>query len=323
MKRDPRLQGLSSEHHGALVLARALSRRAEGGTVDAALVADLRRRFERDLAPHFRVEEEALLPALKAIGDADLADRVGGDHASLRAHLSAAEGGDLDRVADFARLLSEHVRFEERVLFPRCEEAVPSALDEVARRGTAPGLVAGIFVGGASSRFGGSPKGLLAGPTGETLVDALRGHCAALSIPCVLVGRRPEYAHLAVETLDDEPAGVGPLGGLVALLRRAGSGRCVALGCDMPFVSAALLGALVATEADAPAVAARRGGRWEPMFARYDAPRALPVALDRAASGARSMQGLLDALGAAALSLSPGEQRLLDDWDTPEDMERR
>lgn len=186
-----------------------------------------------------------------------------------------------------------------------------------------PVVVAGIFVGGSSTRFGGRPKGLLRGPTGETLVDALRGHCAALSIPCVLVGRRPEYAHLAVETLDDEPAGVGPLGGLVALLRRAGSGRCIALGCDMPFVSPALLGVLLASDDGAPAVAARRGGRWEPMFARYDAANALPVARVRVEAGAYSMQGLLDALGAGALLLSPDEQRLLDDWDTPEDMERR
>ncbi len=184
-------------------------------------------------------------------------------------------------------------------------------------------VVAGIFVGGASVRFGGRPKGLLPGPTGAALVEGLRGHCVALSVPCVLVGRRPEYAHLGVETLDDEPAGVGPLGGLVALLRRAGGGRCVALGCDMPFVTRALLGALLAADAPGPAVAARRGGRWEPMFARYDAPRALPTALSRLEAGARSTQGLLDALGAAELPLSLGEQRLLDDWDTPEDMERR
>ena len=34
-----------------------------------------------------------------------------------------------------AERLREHVRFEERELFPRCEELVPGALlDEVARR---------------------------------------------------------------------------------------------------------------------------------------------------------------------------------------------
>jgi molybdopterin-guanine dinucleotide biosynthesis protein A/hemerythrin superfamily protein len=325
MKRDPRLRRLSSDHHAALALARALARRAEAGTLDAALVADVRGRFGRDLDPHFRVEEEVLLPPLRALGDADLAARVEADHAALRAHLAAAGRGDHGRLADFARLLVEHVRFEERALFPRCEAALPAALDALARRdaAVAPPLVAGIFVGGASARFGGSPKGLLAGPAGGTLVDALRGHCEALAIPCVLVGRRPEYAHLDVETLDDEPAGVGPLGGLAALLRRAGAGRCLAVGCDMPFVSRALLGALADADADAPAVAARRGDRWEPMFARYDAPRALPVALARLESGARSMRGLLDALGAAALPLSPDEQRQLDDWDTPEDRERR
>lgn len=129
MKRDPRLQRLSSDHHAALVLARALSRRAEEGTLDAALVADLRGRFDRELDPHFRVEEEVLLPPLRALGDAELVARIESDHATLRAHLLAAEQGDHGRLADFARLLVEHVRFEERTLFPRCEAAIPAALD--------------------------------------------------------------------------------------------------------------------------------------------------------------------------------------------------
>jgi molybdopterin-guanine dinucleotide biosynthesis protein A len=184
-------------------------------------------------------------------------------------------------------------------------------------------LLVGIFVGGASTRFGGHPKGLLRGPSGATLVERLVAHCAALAIPCVLVGRRPEYAHLLAETLDDEPAGIGPLGGVIALLRRAGAGSCVAVGCDMPFVSRELLAALATVATAAPAVAVRRDDRWEPMFARYDAPRALPVALARAAAKQRSLQGLLDVLGAAELALPIDAHRQLDDWDTLEDMRRR
>jgi len=184
-------------------------------------------------------------------------------------------------------------------------------------------VLAGVFVGGASSRFGGRPKGLLASPSGVTIVDALCGHLDALGIPWVLVGRRPEYSAIPGETLDDSPSGVGPLGGVLPLLRRAGEGHAIAVACDMPFVSRALLARLVGAVTDAPAVAPRRDGRWEPMFARYDARRALPVAEARVASGRRSVHGLLDELGASELALSPDEQRMLDDWDTPEDMERR
>lgn len=135
MKRDPRLRGLSSEHHRALVLARTLARRVEEATVDAPLARELRVRFDREFEAHFRVEEEVLLPALRAAGEAALVERVERDHADLRACVDAAARGELDQVAMFAGRLAEHVRFEERELFPRCEETLPSAvLDEVRRR---------------------------------------------------------------------------------------------------------------------------------------------------------------------------------------------
>ena len=325
MKRDARLRKLSTEHHHALVLARDLSRHAAAGTADASVVRELRARFERELQPHFLVEESLLLPALRAIGDEALAARVEADHSTLRAHLDAAERGEEGHVGRFAELLTEHVRFEERELFPSCEARLPGALlDAVAEASTPkPALLAGIFVGGASTRFGGRPKGLLESPAGGTILDGLRGHLEALSMPWVLVGRRDEYAGVSAETIDDSPSGIGPLGGLLALLRRAGDGRAIAIACDMPFVTRALIERLAIATSDAPAVAPRRSGRWEPMFARYDARRSLAVAEARAGAGQRSVQGLLDELGASELPLSEDEQRMLDDWDSPADMERR
>lgn len=185
------------------------------------------------------------------------------------------------------------------------------------------GLVAGIFVGGASTRLGGRPKGLLVAPSGGTIVGRLCGHFDALAIPWVLVGRRPEYADIAAEVLDDAVLGIGPLGGLLALLKRAGDGGAIAIGCDMPFVSLELVARLAGATMESAVIAARRHDRWEPMFARYDARRASAAAARRVGDGQRSLQGLLDVLGAAELPLSADEHRLLDDWDTPEDMERR
>ena len=324
MKRDARLRRLSSEHHLALVLARELSRHAASHAADAPVVRDLRGRFDRELEPHFRVEETILLPALRALGDHALAARVEADHSALRAHLAAAERGDAGHLGLFAERLVEHVRFEERELFPRCEALLPGAVLDALDGAPAPrALLAGIFVGGASTRFGGRPKGLLDAPEGGTILDGLRGHLESLSIPWVLVGRRAEYAGIAAETLDDSPPGIGPLGGLLPLLRRAGEGHAIAIACDMPFVSRELIARLAGAVTEAPAIAPRRNGRWEPMFARYDARRALPLAEGRAEAGRRSVQGLLDELRASELSLATDEQQMLDDWDTPEDMERR
>ena len=121
MRRDPRLRRLSAEHHHALVLAR----RAPGETPGW-----LRERFDRELAPHFDVEERLLLPAL---GDDPLAARTLADHRALREEVAAAERGDPGAPARFAGRLVAHVRFEERELFPRCEEILPAeVLDAVA-----------------------------------------------------------------------------------------------------------------------------------------------------------------------------------------------
>lgn len=135
MKRDRRLQGLSSEHHQALVLARSLEGLVNSGDHGAEAARVLAARFDAELAPHFQIEETLLLPALRAAGEAALVERTEADHAFLRAQAAAAALGRCEGLGAFAERLREHVRFEERELFPRCEELVPGALlDEVARR---------------------------------------------------------------------------------------------------------------------------------------------------------------------------------------------
>jgi molybdopterin-guanine dinucleotide biosynthesis protein A len=181
-----------------------------------------------------------------------------------------------------------------------------------------PGVLAGVFVGGAGTRLGGLAKGLMRAPGGETIVERWRRLLDGLGVPMVLVGRHAAYADLGLELVEDEPCGVGPLGGLVGLLRRAGEGRALALACDMPFVSGALVGRLVASAGRGAVVSPRTGG-WEPLFAVYDAPRVLPIAVARAGRGALSLQGLLDEAGAVELPLEAGEVAQLKDWDRPGD----
>jgi hypothetical protein len=132
MKRDPRLRGLSSDHHHALVLARKLSKLAGDWTELDGLA--LRLRFEQELEPHFRIEEEILVPALRAAGRGDLADQTVSEHAALRSIVVAPEGIDARTAADFGALLSSHVRFEETTLFPVCETLLSSAILDLAQR---------------------------------------------------------------------------------------------------------------------------------------------------------------------------------------------
>lgn len=181
-------------------------------------------------------------------------------------------------------------------------------------------LVAGIFVGGRSSRMGGRPKGLLELTAGVTLVGRWRALFELLGIPAVLVGEHAAYTHLGMPAIADEPH-AGPLGGVLALLAHAGDRMAIAVACDMPFVSEALVRrlAFAPRASAAPAIAARREGRWEPFFARYDSPVVLPIARAEAEAGRFSLKGLLEAAKASELVLSEAEAEELDDWDTPED----
>jgi len=131
MKRDTRLHGLTSDHHHALVLSRRIREVAARGRLDSALCADATRRYETELSPHFAVEEDELLPALRGGGRQDLVDRTLGEHAAIRASLAEAEAGDLRALEQFGVLLEAHVRFEEGELFPACEAIVG---DEVLAR---------------------------------------------------------------------------------------------------------------------------------------------------------------------------------------------
>lgn len=181
-------------------------------------------------------------------------------------------------------------------------------------------VVAGLFVGGASRRMSGRPKGLIRAPGGRTIIERMLDLLSACRIDdVVLVGAAGEYVVLGLPAIDDAPSGIGPLGGLVSLLRLATHGYALALACDMPFVSAALVQSLLDAP-PAPVVAPRVNGLWEPLCARYEAVRVLPLAELRVLRRDHALQGLLATAGAVELPLANERRRELRDWDTPEDV---
>ncbi|MBK6657652.1 MAG: hemerythrin domain-containing protein [Proteobacteria bacterium] len=133
MKRSEALTPLAREHHGALVLARRLQRASPD---DAGLLADLRVAWSTLLEPHFRCEEQGLLPALRAAGELQLVERTLAEHQQLRSLMEDIEAGDRAAQRRFGELLHEHVRFEDRQLFERAEALY--AEHELARLVQAP-----------------------------------------------------------------------------------------------------------------------------------------------------------------------------------------
>jgi molybdopterin-guanine dinucleotide biosynthesis protein A len=186
-------------------------------------------------------------------------------------------------------------------------------------------VLGGIFVGGASRRMGQRPKGLLIAPDGRPIVERWCALFRAVGAEPVLVGRHPAYAAIDVPVLADELEGVGPMGGLVALLRHARAERAsaaIAVACDMPYVSERLLRALCTdAQPGASVLAPRTEHGWEPLFARYRPELVLEVAIERARSRDTSMQRLLDAVATTPWTLSAAELAELRDWDQPSDVE--
>ena len=133
MKRHPALAQLSREHHLALVFAKRL-RCVSDDDLDALtrLVAEVRQIFARDLEPHFLLEEQHLLPALLACGEQAAVEQTLEEHAALRSRARQSDINARENLHRFGDALAEHVRFEERVLFPLAESVLGEAALKVA-----------------------------------------------------------------------------------------------------------------------------------------------------------------------------------------------
>jgi molybdopterin-guanine dinucleotide biosynthesis protein A len=201
-------------------------------------------------------------------------------------------------------------------------------------------LVVGIFVGGGSRRMGGYPKGLLLAPREGaegrvateprvTILDRTVALGRSFGAEVLLVGRASAYGSLGLATIDDAfttngvPA-EGPLAGLVGLLEHARDATVIALACDMPYLTGAMLSQLTETAPDAVALAPREPGDppvWSPLFARYDAPLVAKIARTKLDAGERSLRVVLESIDTRELPLSPEERRALRDWDAPSDID--
>ena len=136
MPRIGALLSLSREHHSSLVMARTARRAANENENDAmarsvamsAAIASIEAHWHTLMAAHFEREERLIRIAQDAL-DPQAVTRVLAEHAELR--LLAAGPCALEpatRLRRFADLISAHVRYEERTLFPQLQSH-PCATD--------------------------------------------------------------------------------------------------------------------------------------------------------------------------------------------------
>ena len=123
MKRHPSLIPLSHDHQRGLALAVMIERRSRP---DEELAGKARAMWDGELRDHFGIEERDVFPL--AVGEEELTEQLIAEHRELErmvGELAAAD--DLrQELEELGRLLSAHIRSEERRLF----EAMQTALSE-------------------------------------------------------------------------------------------------------------------------------------------------------------------------------------------------
>lgn len=133
MKRAEALRPLSRDHLKGLLAAKRL----RNATDTAEAAQDFLEFWEAEGRQHFRVEEEVLLPgwALHSPVDRVAVARMLEEHLEIRrgALRAAAAEASLEELRELGQLLDNHVRFEERELFPMIERTLePADLDRLA-----------------------------------------------------------------------------------------------------------------------------------------------------------------------------------------------
>ena len=132
MKRHPGLHPLSHHHHHALAAAKRL--KMAGVQHKGYRLEDVRDHLAAFWEPggreHFREEEEILLPvyAQYASPDHPVIVEMLLEHVQIRSliHQILRQGQlSVEIMERLGHLLEEHVRKEERVVFPLIEQAIP------------------------------------------------------------------------------------------------------------------------------------------------------------------------------------------------------
>jgi hemerythrin-like domain-containing protein len=127
MKRAEQLQKLSREHHGSLVMAKNIADIAENGS-DADLLEAIKtvaQYYDDELEVHFQHEERTIFSLIfgQYKEHIAIATTLLKEHGFIRMIIPkiTPETARKD-LADFALMLKNHTRMEERELFPIIEE---------------------------------------------------------------------------------------------------------------------------------------------------------------------------------------------------------
>ena len=123
IKRKEELVPLSKEHHEGLLFCWKIKQGLGNGTDHQQIASYIQWFWKAHLQEHFRKEEEVL--AMHLPKDNELVMQMLEEHQQLEAYIRICEMvADEDIFMQLANGLHDHIRFEERILFPFAEQAI-------------------------------------------------------------------------------------------------------------------------------------------------------------------------------------------------------
>ncbi|MCP5064250.1 MAG: hemerythrin domain-containing protein [Ignavibacteriae bacterium] len=126
MKRNENLINLSHEHHDGLVIALRI-KKAIDKTEDYNTIVNYILHLWATLKNHFDQEEDNFLASKNIDQNNELIKRMLDEHQQFEQlvnKLSSKSENLKEALSDFSELLNDHIRFEERELFPYVEECL-------------------------------------------------------------------------------------------------------------------------------------------------------------------------------------------------------
>ncbi len=177
---------------------------------------------------------------------------------------------------------------------------------------------AAILAGGRARRFGGRDKsGLVVG--GQTILDRQLSQLALVEDldDIMIVGG--QATRPTARLVADVVPGSGPLGGIHAALTNARHGAVFVVACDMPYVTAALVGRLFAELPNADIVVPQTDRGYHPLCAVYTRACLDPVAR-RLADRTLKVMDLFADVRTRVVTLVNADLHLVANVNTPEEL---
>lgn len=159
-----------------------------------------------------------------------------------------------------------------------------------------------VLTGGAGRRLGGQDKALIQ-LAGEPLLARTLRTLQDVTETQLVVGHPDRHAGFGATVVSDQRTGAGPLAGLETALLHAATPRVLLVACDLPFLPARLLRALLDAAPEAEVVLPVSRGFDEPLCARY-ATGVLPRVSEALDAGLRKMTAFFQAARVTRVPLS-------------------